>query len=136
MNVDTVMDRLKDSGMRVTPQRVEVIRLLFKLQHPSAEQIYSAMTRSFPNVSQATVYNTLHMLKELKLVRELNYGNRTSQFELAHEGHWHFNCKVCGKIFDMEAEETDLIQNIARKNETFRNEGCRIELFGTCPECL
>jgi Fur family peroxide stress response transcriptional regulator len=105
MSVDKVLDQLKDRGLRITPQRVEVIKLLFKLSHPSAEQIYYAMVKQFPNVSHATVYNTLKLLKNHGIVNELSYGNRSSHYEIAQTGHWHFNCKACGKIYDIRAQE-------------------------------
>ena len=135
MSKDAVLDRMKQAGLRHTPQRSHIVELLLELSHPTAEQIYAAMSETFPYVSQATVYSTLKKLKELGIVSELTYGDKSSHFELADDDHWHFNCKVCGEIYDLEASEADALMKVGSNNGVFQVEGYRVEFYGVCSKC-
>src|SRR5699024_8134383 len=76
------IDTLKDSGVRITPQRHAVLEyLLNSMVHPTADEIYKALEDKFPNMSVATVYNNLRVLREIGLVRELTYGDSSSRFD-------------------------------------------------------
>jgi Fur family peroxide stress response transcriptional regulator len=55
MSKDTVFYKMKEDGLRLTPQRIHIIELLFKLSHPTADRIYAKMVEQFPYVSQSTV---------------------------------------------------------------------------------
>lgn len=135
MSKVAVLDRMKQAGLRHTPQRSHIVELLLELSHPTAEQIYAAMSERFPYVSQATVYSTLKKLKELGIVSELSYGDKSSHFELADNDHWHFNCKVCGEIYDVEASEAEALIAVGSNNGVFQVEGYRVEFYGVCPKC-
>ena len=57
---------LKEHDFRLTPQRVELVRLIASSDgHPSAVQLYARIRRQFPTMSHATVYNTLALLKDM-----------------------------------------------------------------------
>lgn len=135
MDMEAVLERLKEKGLRLTPQRVEVITLLYQLSHPTAEQVYSLMSKKFPYVSQTTVYSTLKMLKDLGIVNELTYGDRSSHFELTQEEHAHFNCKTCGEIYDVDVKEAHQLQHLLHAEEGYQVDFVRLEFYGTCPVC-
>jgi len=60
-----ILDRLAERGRRITPQRLAILRMLTESEkHPSAEQLHQAILKDFPTTSLATVYKTLHLLKE------------------------------------------------------------------------
>src|SRR5690625_2101646 len=70
--LEEAVSTLKKSGVRITPQRHAVLEyLLTSMTHPTADEIYRALEGKFPNMSVATVYNNLRILKEIGLVREL-----------------------------------------------------------------
>jgi len=135
MSAESVVSKIKEMGHRVTPQRALVVRLLHELSHPTADQIYSVMHKQFPYVSPATVYNTLKLLKELGLVAELAQPNRVSQFEVTLKEHWHFHCKVCGQIRDIEAGEVNVVPLMEKLEGAYEVDRFRIDLYGTCPDC-
>lgn len=135
MNRETILSRMKEEGLRLTPQRVQIVELLFELSHPTAERIYSSMLEKFPYASQATVYNTLKRLKELGLARELANGDKSSHYEIAESEHWHFNCRSCGEIFDVEASPSEPLLAVGGQRGSFHVEGYQVEFYGLCPNC-
>src|SRR5690625_6202182 len=99
--LERAIDTLKESGVRITPQRHAVLDyLLNSKSHPTADDIYKALEGKFPNMSVATVYNNLRVLKEIGLVRELTYGDDSSRFDCNTTDHYHVSCNKCGKIVD------------------------------------
>lgn len=127
---------LKQSGVRITPQRHAVLEyLLTSRTHPTADEIYRALEGKFPNMSVATVYNNLRILKEIGLVQELTYGDDSSRFDSNTEFHYHIICKDCGKIVDFHYPTLDEIESLAAKVTGFEISHHRMELYGTCKEC-
>jgi Fur family peroxide stress response transcriptional regulator len=135
MSKDSILDKMKEEGLRLTPQRLHIVELLFKLSHPTADQIYITMAEQFPYVSQATVYSTLKKLKEIGVVSELTYGDKSSHFELTETDHWHLNCKLCGEIYDLKANETEALMAVGTNNGVFQVDSCRVEFYGVCANC-
>lgn len=135
MKREAILNRMKDEGLRMTPQRVHIVELLFELSHPTAERIYTIMTGKFPYVSQATIYNTLRKLKEIGVVRELANGDKSSHFEVSESEHWHFNCKTCGEIYDLEPGETVALRAVGTRGGAFEVDRCQVEFYGVCEKC-
>ena len=95
------LDVLKESGHRVTPQRVMVLAALASRPgHIGVDEIYQEVHASYPYIDVATVYRTLQVLKELHLVAELDVGG-SARYELLEAGlHHHMVCRSCGTAFD------------------------------------
>jgi|SRR5690625_4624271 len=127
---------LKKSGVRITPQRHAVLEYLLTSQsHPTADEIYKALESKFPNMSVATVYNNLRILKELGLVKELTYGDNSSRFDSSTDEHYHIICEDCGKIVDFHYPTLDEIESLAEKVSGFEISHHRMELYGVCNDC-
>lgn len=134
--LETAIDTLKQSGVRITPQRHAVLEyLLTSMTHPTADEIYKALEDKFPNMSVATVYNNLRILKELGLVRELTYGDDSSRFDSNTNEHYHIICDDCGKIVDFHYPTLDEIESLAEKVSGFEISYHRMELYGKCNAC-
>lgn len=130
------IDTLKQSGVRITPQRHAVLEYLINsMTHPTADEIYKALEGKFPNMSVATVYNNLRVLKEIGLVRELTYGDSSSRFDCNPTEHYHIICNECGKIVDFHYPSLDEIESLAEQVAGFDISHHRLELYGTCEEC-
>jgi len=81
-------------GLRMTRQRQEVYRLLLEQRdHPTAQDVFLRVKDRLPNISLATVYNTLEALVQHGLVRQVNFDREPSRFcpNLADHGHFHDN---------------------------------------------
>src|SRR5690625_4936704 len=91
--LEKTVETLKRSGVRITPQRHAVLEyLLTSMSHPTADEIYKALEQKFPNMSVATVYNNLRILREIGLVRELTYGDDSSRFDSNIRDHYDIIC--------------------------------------------
>ncbi|WP_010097149.1 peroxide-responsive transcriptional repressor PerR [Ornithinibacillus scapharcae] len=130
------IDTLKESGVRITPQRHAVLDYLMNaVIHPTADEIYKALEGKFPNMSVATVYNNLRVLRENGLVRELTYGDSSSRFECNFSDHYHIICESCGKIVDFHYPSLDEVESLAQKVTGFEVSHHRMEVYGTCESC-
>lgn len=130
------IETLKKSGVRITPQRHAVLEfLLTSMTHPTADDIYKALEEKFPNMSVATVYNNLRILREIGLVRELTYGDDSSRFDSNMNDHYHIICEECGKIVDFHYPTLDEIESLAEKVSGFNISHHRMELYGKCEDC-
>lgn len=120
---------LRARGCAMTPQRRAILRYLDgNLQHPTAYQIFEAVTGDFPITSRATVYNTLALLEELGLVKTLRDAAGEVRYDPRAEAHHHLVCERCGALEDVPAEavEVRLHGALAR---------ARVTLQGTCAAC-
>jgi Fur family peroxide stress response transcriptional regulator len=96
------MQKYRDSGLKLTPQRLAILEYLDgNKEHPSAEDVYKAVSKKFPTMSLATVYNTLMTLKQRGLVRELTMDPVKMRFDPQPTPHHHLICMDCRKIIDI-----------------------------------
>lgn len=128
--------KLKESGVRITPQRHAVLEyLLTSKTHPTADEIYKALKDTFPNMSVATVYNNLRVLKRVGLVRELTYGDDSSRFDCDMSDHYHIMCNSCGSIVDFHYPSLEEVESLAEQVTGFEVSHHRMELYGICEKC-
>ncbi len=133
---DQLISRLRDHEYRLTPQRMAIVRLIAASDgHPSASQLYDRVKTEFPTMSQATVYKTLDMLKELDEVLEIDLRDDSHYDGNKPFPHPHIICVGCGKIVD---GEVGLGQSLVEKLENasgYRIVRHQLNLYGYCPEC-
>ncbi len=104
MNESAVEALLLERGCTLTPQRRAILRYLDgNLQHPTAAEVFAAVTRDFPMASRATVYNTLALLAEVGAVRELHDAERDTRYDPNVTHHHHLVCPTCGRMDDVAA---------------------------------
>lgn len=127
------MEVLSARGIRVTPQRLAVYKVLKEKRHASAEEIYEEVRDEFPMMSFATVYSILELFKEKGLANELRIDFDRSTFDIRTERHHHFLCKLCGRIYDVDLQPCKPLR-------TGNVNGHIIEdfqgyFYGVCKEC-
>jgi Fur family peroxide stress response transcriptional regulator len=94
---------LKRAGLKRTAQREAIVRLFAgDTSHPTAQELYDRLRARFPQMSFATVYNTLDALAAAGLSGTLRLGN-AARFDPNTEPHHHAVCERCGKIDDLPA---------------------------------
>jgi len=130
------LETLKESGIRITPQRHAILEYLINsMSHPTADEIYKALEGKFPNMSVATVYNNLRVFREAGLVKELTYGDSSSRFDFATSDHYHAICEKCGKIVDFHYPSLNEVEQFAAHVTNFKVSHHRLEIYGLCEDC-
>ena len=97
-----LIDRLERAGIRPSAQRVAIASYVLATdQHPTADQVWTAVKAEFPMVSRATVYNTLQTFREHGLVQQLVLAEGSVVFDPKVEPHHHFVDDETGAIHDI-----------------------------------
>lgn len=124
---------LRDRGLRVTPQRRAVWGAFDggRAGHLGADDVLRRARRRLPEISRATVYNALTDLVDAGLLRTAP-GRGVLLFETNSSPHHHFQCRVCGRLFDVESSGADAIRLDA---PGFRVEREQVLFEGACPSC-
>ncbi len=127
---------LKKRRYRLTPQRLELVRLIAASEdHPSAAQLYARIHAHFPTMSQATVYKTLALLKEIGQVLEINLRDDSHYDGNRPDPHAHLICTNCNKIVDGEVDiDTASIRKL-EKASGYQIARPEMTFYGLCPEC-
>jgi Fur family peroxide stress response transcriptional regulator len=99
----SMLAELKHAGLKLTPQRMAIVReLAGDRTHPTAQELFERLRPAFPTMSFATVYNTLDALAELRLVGSLRLGAAV-RFDPNTAPHHHAVCDGCGAVVDLPA---------------------------------
>jgi Fur family peroxide stress response transcriptional regulator len=132
---ETIVDRLKTRGLRVTPQRYAVYtNLLDRTDHPTVEQLMSDLNQAGPVSSQATIYNSLQALRDVGLVREVLLEEGVVRYDANVDPHHHFRCRRCGHIEDIPWETfRGLAQSILRPG--LQPDSYEVTVSGVCDRC-
>ena len=126
---------LATSGLRITRQRQHIYDILMESHdHPTAEDLFSRAKKSMPEISFATVYNSLSALVECGLVRQVILDRNSTRFCPNMEDHYHFYCEACGEVSDIEVERSRTASEFPLP-EGFMVSQYDLSLKGTCPKC-
>jgi Fur family peroxide stress response transcriptional regulator len=127
---------LKEHDFRLTPQRVELVRLIAVSEgHPSASQLYTKIKRQFPTISQATVYKTLTLLKEINQVLEIDLHSDSHYDGNRSQPHPHLICIRCNEIVDGDLSiDQESLRSLERASG-YQILRPQISLYGLCPDC-
>lgn len=106
----TVLERLRDAGLRPTRQRLALAKLLFARghRHVSAEQLFNEAKAQRVDVSLATVYNALHDFTSKDLLREISIDSSSSYFDTNTGDHHHFYFEQSGRLEDIAAHQVSI----------------------------
>ncbi|MCR4941601.1 MAG: transcriptional repressor [Campylobacter sp.] len=99
---------LKSRKLKVTPQRLSVLKVLDHHTHPTIDELYDEIRKENPSVSLATVYKNLNTLKDEGLVVEVNMINQKPRYDIYEHPHIHVVCENCGEVMDISHEEAEL----------------------------
>ena len=132
----SIIEALRKKGYRATSQRIAICRFaLDNREHPTAQRIYTAVKRLHPTVSLATVYKTLQVLKELRLVQELAFVQGEKRFDSNVAPHVNVVCLRCGSVSDVDDRVAREVVARAASRARFTVTGQRFDIYGICERC-
>jgi len=126
----------RDRGLRVTPQRQAIFRLLHgNGAHPTVEALYEAAAAEMPTISLKTVYQTVHDLEALGELRVLDLGTGAVRVDPNVDGdHHHLVCNSCGAVRDVPLAP-DSPRLPPRHRRDFAVDTVEVIFRGRCADC-
>jgi Fur family peroxide stress response transcriptional regulator len=135
---DTIIQKLRDHGHKITPQRLAIVEILAKSEgHPSVENIHGQIKNDFPTMSLATVYRNIELIKSLGEVLELGFPDGSNRYD-GHKPypHPHVICIKCRKIVDPHLDSLDDMKKEVESETDFTILNHRLDFFGICSNCM
>jgi len=134
--VDELTGRFRAEGLRVTPQRQAIFRLLQdNVEHPTVESLYESARAAMPTISLKTVYQTVHDLEGLGEVALLDVGTGSVRVDPnVEDAHHHLICTRCGKVRDVLVDVAS-VRIPARERRGFTVDDVEVNFRGVCDEC-
>ncbi len=128
------MGKKKEISIKLTPQRLAIMEYLEgNMSHPSAADIFNAVSKKYPTMSFATVYNTLETLWEKGQLRELTIDRGKMRFDPNTKPHHHLICVQCKNITDIHRK---FALNLPEGEQyDFDIIGIHVDFYGICPNC-
>ena len=134
--VDVLSRALRESGLRLTHQRLEVVREVARSdEHPDVETIDRAVRERVPTISLDTVYRTLATLAGLGLVRRVAATPGPTRYDANTAHHHHFVCTRCGLIRDVDDRGLDAVRAPRSAASLGSVESVEVQLRGICVDC-
>jgi Fe2+ or Zn2+ uptake regulation protein len=137
---EVLINKLRERGQRVTPQRLVIHRALTaRDQHMTAEQVLDAVSKQLPGTSLPTVYATLELFEELGVVRRVSNPNGASLFDSRTSPHAHSICRGCGAVADVELSDTSMASQLDAVSyelkRGFQPDHTELLIWGRCTRC-
>lgn len=127
---------LREASLRVTAPRLAVLSSVYALPHADTESIIGAVRRDLPRVSHQTVYDSLHALTAVGLVRRIQPSGSVARYDpRVGDNHHHVVCRECGRIADVDCAVGEAPCLTASDHSGFLIDEAEVVYWGRCPEC-
>ena len=132
-----VVATLRQYGYKLTPQRRVVIEAIASSRdHLTPTAVYEKVHQHHPDIGLVTIYRTLEILAELKLICELHAGGSCRSYTVsAPRHHHHLICSNCGAVIDFTGCDLGEVQQNLSKETGFRIDAHLLEFIGLCQAC-
>ena len=141
INYDALKEQLRNKGCKLTPQRRSILDVIVDNEglHLSSEQIYDIVKKDSPDIGLATVYRTLQLLTDMKILSRLNLDDGCVRYELIHDEeehhHHHLICTNCGKVIEVVVDLLEALETEIESNYHFKISDHKVKFFGLCENC-
>ncbi len=134
--VEKLSQGLRDAGLRLTHQRLEIVRVIAADEaHPDVETVYRVVRERVPTISLDTVYRTLATLTDRGFITRVLFTPGPARYDANPRRHHHFVCTRCGLIRDVEDAELDAIRPTGQVTRIGRPDAVTVQFRGVCAAC-
>ncbi len=136
-----IKEQLHAANYKLTPQREAILLVLLENEkdHLSAEEIYMLVKLQNFDIGLATVYRTLEMLTELRILDKVNFNDGMARYDMRKDGakhfHHHLLCVECGGIDEIEEDLLMEAETIVERDYAFKIMDHRLTFHGICHTC-
>lgn len=123
--------RCLELGLKMTGQRRVIAQVLSDSDdHPDVEDVYRRATEIDPKISIATVYRTVRLFEEEKILERLDFGDGRARYEeMSDDHHDHLIDIGSGRVIEFQCKEIEELQRKIALDHGFRLVGHRLELY-------
>ncbi|MBX3052669.1 MAG: transcriptional repressor [Caldilineaceae bacterium] len=131
------LNALKAGGYRITDQRRAVCDYLARTEsHPTPLEVYAQVRDIHPEISRATVYNTLNALRDLGAIVEISVGGDHTHYDTNPEPHVNLVCLRCRQVYDYAGSvPLATLYATVRQQTGFQAVSAQVQMVGFCAEC-
>ncbi len=123
--------------VKYSSQREAILRFLkTRKDHPTADVVFQHIRKDIPNISLATVYRNLNQLAAAGIILRLTTDGKTDRFDATVEPHFHFCCRGCNAVKDIDMEPVPELMEKATIASNFKIEEATVLFSGLCDQCL
>ena len=128
---------LRGCGLRVTPQRLAVLRAVSSAPHATAGSLVQMVRAELGSVSTQAVYDVLEVLTEKGLLRRIQPAGSPSRYEdRVADNHHHLICRDCDRMVDVDCAVGAPPCLTAVEDFGFEIDEAEVVYWGRCPECV
>ncbi len=129
---DTILSRCETKGLRMTEQRRVIAAVLQESpDHPDVEELYARASARDPGISLATVYRTVKLFEEARILDKLEFGDGRARYEDAErEHHDHLIDINSGEVIEFVDPEIEALQEKIAQKLGYTLKGHKLELYG------
>lgn len=136
LSVEEVLDLLRAKGGRVTTARRQLLEALFEsANHPTAEDLASAVQERAPDVHMSTIYRNLDELERLGVVVHTHLGHSPATYHLASSSHGHLVCESCGLTIEAPPAVFERLARESIERFGFEIDPRHFAVLGRCADC-
>ena len=135
-NKNRVYNKMNKHKYKRSRQRERILNLLRNTDtHPTASWIYDEIKKDFTNLSMGTVYRNINILVDQNLIQKIEAGSSFDRFDANVSTHYHFICRECGSIDDLQMDVLEDLNTELSKLTNYQAERHRLDFYGRCPSC-
>jgi len=121
---------------RNTVQRQIILDTLKEfITHPTVEELYEVIQKSHPSISKTTIYRNLRYLAQGGQIGKVSLPESADRYDKRTDQHYHFQCKSCEALFDVDIGYLEGINEKVREKYGFQVDVHDVLFKGICPEC-
>ena len=110
--------------------------LMSRHDHPTADALYASIREEFPNISLGTVYRNLSLLSDRGDILRLSCDGKTDRFDADTRPHYHFMCKQCGCVQDIDMPYQEALDHLAEQTFSGTITAHSLLFEGLCSDCM
>jgi len=131
-----ILDRLRERGLRMTPQRRAIVTEIMRSKgHINPAAITRQVQSQMPGVNASTVYRTLTTLEEIGLISHAHLESGPEYHRSEEAEHVHLTCSNCGADDELSVKEAEAFAGLVRRHHGFEPDLTHFAISGLCARC-